>query len=101
MTKKELPPIHPGEVLREDFMEPLGLTPYRVAKDIGVPQPRIYDLVRERRAISADTALRLGEYFGVTPQFWMNLQAKYDLDKAEDMSGDAVKEEVKVLTLPR
>ncbi len=94
MAEKDLAPIHPGEVLREDFMEPLGLTPYRVAKDIGVPQPRIYDLCHERRSITADTALRLGQYFGISAQFWMNLQAKYDLDVAEDAYGELIKREV-------
>jgi len=71
--------IHPGEILRTEFMEPLGLTGYRLAKDLDVPQPRIGDIIREKRAISADTALRLGIYFGLPAQFWLNLQNEYDL----------------------
>ena len=71
--------IHPGEILREEFMKPLGLTAYRLAKDLDVPVPRMNDIVRGRRSISADTAVRLGAYFGLPAQFWMNLQADYDL----------------------
>jgi addiction module HigA family antidote len=74
--------IHPGEILRSEFMEPLGLTGYRLAKELAVPAPRIGDLVRGKRAISADTALRLGIYFGLPAQFWMNLQNEYDLRRA-------------------
>ena len=72
--------IHPGEILRTEFMEPLGLTGYRLAKELAVPSPRIGDLVRGKRAISADTALRLGIYFGLPAQFWLNLQNFYDLE---------------------
>ena len=71
--------IHPGEILNEEFMKPLGLTAYRLAKDIDVPVPRVNDIVRGRRSISADSAVRLGAYFGLPAQFWMNLQADYDL----------------------
>lgn len=71
--------IHPGEMLREEFMVPLGLTAYRLAKELRLPAPRINDIVREKRSISADTALRLGRYFGTSAQLWMNLQARYDL----------------------
>jgi antitoxin HigA-1 len=71
--------IHPGEVLRTEFMEPLGLTAYRLAKDLRVPAPRVGDIVRGKRSISADTALRLGVYFGLPAQFWLNLQNEYDL----------------------
>jgi antitoxin HigA-1 len=71
--------IHPGEILNEEFMKPLGITAYRLAKDIDVPVPRINDIVRSKRSISADTAVRLGAYFGLPAQFWMNLQADYDL----------------------
>lgn len=74
--------IHPGEILLTEFMEPLGLTSYRLAKQIGVPLPRIYDVVRGRRSISADTALRLGVFFGLPAQFWLNLQNEYDLRTA-------------------
>ena len=71
--------IHPGEILHEEFMKPLGLTAYRLAKDLDVPVPRVNDIVRGNRSISADTAVRLGAYFGLPAQFWMNLQADYDL----------------------
>ena len=71
--------VHPGEILREEFMVPMQLTAYRVAKDLNLPAPRINDIVREKRAISADTSLRLGRYLGTSAQLWMNLQARYDL----------------------
>lgn len=71
--------IHPGEILKEEFMKPLGLTAYRLAKDLDVPAPRVNDIVLGKRAITADTAVRLGAYFKLPPQFWMNLQADYDL----------------------
>jgi len=74
--------IHPGEILLTEFMEPLGLTAYRLAKDLGVPAPRVGDIVRGKRAISADTALRLGVYFRLPAQFWLNLQNEYDLRRA-------------------
>jgi antitoxin HigA-1 len=75
--------IHPGEILLTEFVEPMGLTSYRLAKELGVPLPRVYDIVKGKRAISADTALRLGAFFGLPPQFWMNLQNQYDLRTAE------------------
>ncbi len=74
--------VHPGEILLTEFMEPLGLTAYRLAKDICVPAPRVGDIVRGKRSISADTALRLGIYFGLPAQFWLNLQNEYDLRRA-------------------
>ena len=74
--------IHPGEILLAEFLEPMGLTAYRIAKDIEVPQPRIGEILRGKRAISADTALRLGIYFGLPAQFWLNLQNEYDLRRA-------------------
>jgi addiction module HigA family antidote len=74
--------VHPGEILLSEFMEPLGLTAYRLAKEIDVPAPRINDIVRSKRAISANTALRLGKYFGISAQFWLNLQNRYDLAQA-------------------
>jgi antitoxin HigA-1 len=73
--------IHPGEILLTEFMEPLGLTAYRLAKDLDVPAPRVGDLVRGKRSLSADTALRLGIYFGLPAQFWLNLQNEFDLRK--------------------
>jgi addiction module HigA family antidote len=78
-----LPPMHPGEVLREEFLKPVGLTPYRVAKVCGVPRTRIERIAREELGITADTALRLGKLFGTTAGFWMNLQKQYDLEVAE------------------
>lgn len=78
MTKK-LPPMHPGEVLREEFMKPMELTAYRLAQALGVPRTRIECIEREETAITADTAHRLGRYFGTTPQFWLNLQIEYEL----------------------
>jgi antitoxin HigA-1 len=83
MTKK-LPPVHPGEVLREDFLRPMSLTPYAVARACGVPRTRIERLAREETPVTADTALRLAKYFGTTPAFWMGMQAQYDLERAED-----------------
>jgi addiction module HigA family antidote len=76
--------IHPGEILLTEFMQPLGLTAYRLAKDIHVPAPRVGDIVRGKRTISADTALRLGQYFGLPAQFWLNLQNEYDLRRAAE-----------------
>jgi addiction module HigA family antidote len=81
---KKLKPVHPGEILREEFMKPLGLSMNKLALDLRVPVTRIAEIVHERRAISTDTALRLGRYFDTTPAFWMNLQVRYDLDVAED-----------------
>lgn len=84
---KTMPPIHPGETLREDFLKPLGLTANRLATELLVPAARVNDIARRRRSISADTALRLACYFGTTPQFWMNLQSNYDLELAQDAWG--------------
>ena len=78
-----LPPVTPGEILRDEFLEPLGITPYRLAQDIHVQQTRVGEILAGRRTITADTALRLARYFGTTPQLWMNLQAQYDLQRAE------------------
>ena len=83
MTKK-LAPVHPGEVLREDFLVPTKLTAYAVARACGVPRTRIERLAREETPVTADTALRLAKYFGTTPAFWMGMQAQYDLERAED-----------------
>ncbi len=92
-----LPPIHPGEVLLEDFMKPLGLTQYRVAKDIGVSPLRISQIVHGNRSITADTALRLARYFGTSPTVWLRLQARYDLEVAETKMAGRIEREVKVL----
>ena len=81
--EERLPPVHPGEVLLEDFMKPLGLTQYRLAKDLGVPALRISQIVHGKRAVTADTALRLARYFGTSANVWTRLQARYDLEVAE------------------
>jgi addiction module HigA family antidote len=94
---KTLPPVHPGEVLLEDFMKPLGLTQYRVAKDIGVPPLRISQVIRGQRAVTADTAMRLGCYFGTSAAVWLRMQSRYDLEVAEQQSGKRIKSEVRVL----
>jgi addiction module HigA family antidote len=88
MTKRDAP-IHPGEILQEEFLKPAGLTVYRVAKDSGLLLPRVNDIVHGKRAITARTALQLGRYFGTSPEFWMNLQTTYDLDVAKDQAGAA------------
>lgn len=80
---RRLPPVHPGEVLRDEFLTPMELSVYRLARAIGVSRPRLNDVVLGRRAVTTDTALRLGRYFGTTPEFWANLQTRYDLDVAE------------------
>ena len=94
MSKRDFPPIHPGEVLREEFLTPLGISQYRLAKDIHVPARRINEIVLEKRGISADTALRLGRYFGMTPQFWINLQARYDLEVAREGIEERLKKDI-------
>src|SRR5919109_3151960 len=97
MMAKRLPPVHPGEVLLEEFLEPLGVSQYRLAKDISVPARRINEIVHGLRAISADTALRLARYFGTTDRFWLNLQARYDLEVERDQLGEKLEKEVRVL----
>jgi antitoxin HigA-1 len=92
---KTMPPIHPGETLREDFLKPLGLTVNRLAIELQAPVTRVNDIVRGRRAIIADTALRLARYFGTTPQFWMNLQANYDLEKVQDARGSGIADRIR------
>jgi addiction module HigA family antidote len=79
-----LPPISPGEMLREEFLEPYGITPYRLAKEIGVPATRIHEILSGKRALTADTALRLGRFFGNSPQQWMNMQSRYELELARE-----------------
>jgi addiction module HigA family antidote len=88
---KKLPPIHPGEILREEFMKPLGLSSNALARAVDVTPARINDIVRERRGISADTALRLARFFGTDVQSWMNLQTHYDIQCAEDAAGKAIR----------
>ncbi len=95
MSKRELPPIHPGEILIEEFLDPMGITQYRLAKDISVDPRRINEIVHGQRSITADTAFRLGRYFGMSPQFWLNLQSHYDLEILDMESGDQIEKEVK------
>ncbi len=90
----KIKPVHPGEILREEFLAPLRLSMNKLALDIRVPATRVADIVHERRAISPETALRLARYFDTTPDFWMNLQARYDLDIAEDLSGSEIRREI-------
>lgn len=97
MKYKKLPPIHPGEILREEFLEPMGISQYRLAKDISVPPRRINEIVHGKRSITADTALRLGRFFNMSPQFWLNLQTRYDLEITEDRLENRLDDEVHVL----
>ena len=96
---ERLNPVHPGEVLWEDFMKPLGLSQYRVALVIGVPALRINQIVHGKRSVSADTAMRLARYFSTSADVWIRLQARYDLEVAERKSADKIDREVKVLRL--
>ncbi|MFI5293859.1 MAG: HigA family addiction module antitoxin [Thermodesulfovibrionales bacterium] len=98
MKKRDFPPIHPGEILVKEFLEPLGISQYRLAKDIGVTPRRINEIVHGRRAISADTALRLSQFFGMEAQFWMNLQSRYDMEVTRDRLQDKIKKEVRPFT---
>lgn len=92
-----LPPITPGEILKEEFMEPHGISANRLARDIDVPANRISEIVGGRRAVTADTALRLGRYFGIEPEFWLNLQTRHDLRVARRAGGAEIEERVRVL----
>jgi len=94
MATTTLAPVHPGEVLLEEFLEPLGISQYRLAKDISVPPRRINEIVHGKRSITADTALRLSRYFGTSEKFWLNLQTGYDLEVERDRLGDRLEEEV-------
>ena len=98
MKNKKLPPIHPGEILIEEFLNPMGISQYRLAKDISVPPRRINEIVHGKRSITADTALRLGRFFEIAPQFWLNLQSRFDLEVAEDLLADRLDTEVHVLS---
>jgi addiction module HigA family antidote len=97
MKSKLLSNITPGEILEEEFLKPMAITQYRLAKDIGVPPRRINEIVKGRRAITADTALRLGRYFRMAPQFWLNLQSHYDLEQEQERLAGRLLKEVKVL----
>lgn len=97
MPAQRVPPIHPGEILLAEFLEPLGLSQYRLAHDISVSPRRINEIVHGIRAISADTSLRFARYFGTTDRFWLNLQTKFDLERERDRLGSRLKDEVRVL----
>ena len=96
MTTRKLLPIHPGEILLEEFLKPMNISQYRIAKDISVPARRINEIVLGKRAISPDTALRLSRYFGLSERFWLNLQARYDLEVEKDRLATRLESEVRV-----
>lgn len=96
MNEQKIPPVHPGEILLEEFLIPMGITQYRLAKDIHVPTRRINEIIHGKRAITANTALRLGKFFNMSPQFWINLQSHYDLEVEIDHIADELEREVKV-----
>ena len=98
MKNKRLPPIHPGEILFEEFLKPMDISQYRLAKDISVPPRRINEIVHGKRSVTADTALRLGRFFEIAPQFWLNLQSRFDLEVAEDLLADRLYKEVHALS---
>ena len=99
MGTKKMKPIHPGEILLEEFLKPLNISQYKLAKDISVPPRRINEIVQGKRSISADTALRLSRYFGLSERFWLNLQSRYDLEVEKDKLNRRIEHEVKVLAL--
>ena len=99
-NQKKIPPIHPGEILLEEFLNPMNITQYRLAKDINVPPRRINEIVLGKRGITANTALRLGHYFKMSPRFWINLQTHYDLEVEKDRLADELEREVKVCAVP-
>lgn len=101
MPARKLAPVHPGEILLEEFLQPLGISQYRLAKDISVPPRRINEIVHGTRAITADTALRLSRYFGTSERFWLNLQAHYDLEVEKDRLGNRLVKEVAVMAQAR
>lgn len=96
VAKRKSPPVHPGEILEEEFLKPAGLSQYRLAKDVSVPPRRINEIVRGSRAVTADTALRLARFFGTSELFWLNLQTRYDLEVEKDRLGPRLDREVRV-----
>ena len=96
MKSKLVADITPGEILAEEFLKPMGISQYRLARDIGVPPRRINEIVKGQRTITADTALRLGRYFRMAPQFWLNLQTHYDLEREQERLGERLEQEVKI-----
>ena len=99
MSEKKLPPVHPGEILRDEFLIPLNISQYRLAKDINVPARRINEIVHGKRGITADTALRLARYFGSSERLWLNLQIRYDLEVEKDRLGQRLEHEVAARTV--
>lgn len=97
MANRKLAPVHPGEILFEDFLGPMGISQYRLAHDISVPARRINEIVHGTRRVTADTALRLARYFGTTERFWLNLQSRFDLEEQKDLLGDRLRKEVQIL----
>jgi addiction module HigA family antidote len=97
MAAKKLPPIHPGEILNLEFLQPFGISQYRLAQEVGVPPRRINEIVHGQRGVTANTALRLARYFGTSERFWTNLQSAYDLEIERDRLGDDLRKEVRVL----
>ncbi len=95
MNGRDFPPVHPGEILLEEFLKPMGISQYRLAERIHVPARRINEIVLEKRGITADTALRLSRFFGNSAQFWMNLQTRYELESARDLSASSIDREVR------
>ena len=96
MDKREFPPIHPGEILLEDFLKPMNLSQYAIARSLGVPPRRINEIVHGKRAVTADTALRLARFFNMEAQFWMNLQTRYDLEVTKEKLSDTLEKEVSI-----
>ena len=96
MVTKKLPPVHPGEILLEEYLNPIGISQYRLAKELNVPPRRINEIVHGTRAISADTALRLARFFGTSEMFWLNLQTRYDMEVEKDKLADRLEQEVSV-----
>jgi addiction module HigA family antidote len=97
MSSRKLPPVHPGEILLEEFLKPLGISQYRLAKDVNVPPRRINEIVRGSRAITADTALRLARFFGTSERFWLNLQTRFELEVEKERLGNRLEREIRVL----
>ena len=99
MRTPKMPPVHPGEILMEEFLIPMGISQYRLSRDISVPPRRINEIVHGARRVTADTALRLGKYFGISPQFWLNLQVHFDLEQERDRMGDRLENEVQAYAM--
>lgn len=101
MNETKIPPVHPGEILLEEFLKPMHISQYRLAKDINVPPRRINEIIHGQRAVSTDTALRLSRYFGLSERFWLNLQIRYDIETEKEKLEQSLDEEVKVLAEER